>query len=93
MSTPKERIQAFLDEDINKIDALIEQYPLRLPIPVIAEFLKMNLGSVRAAVECGAFGFAWRKSGKLNKAYCIPTVQFVRWYLNISGLEGVYKQN
>lgn len=49
----------------------------------------MDENSTRATVEGGAFGFAWRKSGKANKAYCVPTAQFVRWYLNVGVLEGM----
>lgn len=89
--TPKEIIQTFIDADIEKVSKLIEENPQRIPIPVIADFLEMKQESARAAVECGAFGFAWRKDGKLNKGYCIPTAQFVRWYLNVCGLEGVYR--
>ena len=84
-------IKALLENDLDKVDALIEKYPLRIPIPVLADFLQMDENSTRAAVEGGAFGFAWRKAGKVNKAYCVPTAQFVRWHLNINVLEGVYK--
>ena len=89
-SETAKKVKAFLDDDLNKIDTLIEQYPQRIPIPIIADFLHMDENSTRAAVEGGAFGFAWRKSGKANKAYCVPTAQFVRWYLNVVVLEGVY---
>ncbi|MCM1023854.1 MAG: hypothetical protein NC395_07320 [Prevotella sp.] len=82
------KVMSFLNDDLNKIDALIERYPLRIPIPAVADFFSMDENSVRAAVEGGAFGFAWRKSGKANKAYCVPTAQFVRWYLNVGVLEG-----
>lgn len=87
-----EKIQAFLDSDLEKVDTLIEKCPDRIPVMVLVEFLKMDQNSVRAAIEAGAFGFAWRKDGKTNKAYCVPTAQFVRWYLNTGMLEGVYRR-
>ena len=74
-------IKAFIDEDNNRVEELIKENPIHLPIAKIAEFLQINADSARAAVESGSFGLAWRKQGKLNKAYCIPTAQFVRWYL------------
>lgn len=91
MENAATRVKAFLDRDLDRIDEIIEKYPDRVPVPTIADFLHMDENSTRAAVEGGAFGFAWRKSGKANKAYCVPTAQFVRWYLNVGILEGVYK--
>ena len=91
MENAATRVKAFLDRDLDRIDEIIDKYPLRIPIPVVAEFFEMHENSARAAVEGGAFGFAWRKDGKVNKAYCIPTAQFVRWYLGVDGLEGVYR--
>lgn len=74
-------IKAFIDEDNNRVEELIKENPIHISVPRIAEFLQIDVVSARAAIECGAFGLAWRKQGKLNKAYCIPTAQFVRWYL------------
>lgn len=85
-------IAKMLDGDIEKVDKLIHDYPDQAPIAAIAEFLGIQSVSVRAAIECGAFGFAWRKEGKCVKAYCVPTAQFVRWYLNINPLERIYAQ-
>ncbi len=86
-----QNIKAFIDNDLNKIDKLIEENPIRMTVKTTAQFLNVDEDSVRAAIECGAFGFAWRKAGKVSKAYCVPTAQFVRWYLGIDVLEGVYK--
>lgn len=71
----------FLSKDNDKIDALIAEHPLGLSIREIADFLGLDVASVRAAVENGVVGLAWRKSGKANHGYFIPTAQFVRWYL------------
>lgn len=74
-------IKAFIDEDNNRVEELIKENPIHLPIAKIAEFLQIDVATARAVVECNCFGLAWKKQGKLNKAYCIPTAQFVRWYL------------
>ncbi len=84
-----ERLRVYLNADLDKIDKLIEENPIRLTIKTAAEFLSMDNESVRAVVEGGAFGLAWRKTGKANKAYCVPTPQFVRWYLGVNVLEKV----
>lgn len=89
MENSAEKVMSFLNDDLNKIDTLIERCPQRIPIPTLADFLNIDENSLRAAIECGAFGFSWRKAGKANKAYCVPTAQFVRWYLNVGVLEGV----
>lgn len=87
-----ERIKKFLDDDLDKVDDLLEKYPERLSVEAASEFLHMKNENVRAAIECGAFGIAWRKTGKANKAYCVPTAQFVRWYLGVKVLEQVHFQ-
>lgn len=76
-----ETTRDFLKADEDKLDELIKENPIHISVNRIAEFLHINGDSARAAIECGAFGLSWRKQGKLNKAYCIPTAQFVRWYL------------
>lgn len=78
-----EKTIQFLDKDNNSIDELIKKYPIHIPTGAIADFLSMDIASVRAAVENQQFGLAWRKSGKANHGYLIPTAQFIRWYLNI----------
>ena len=69
MTATAEKINGFLNQDLERIDALMEEYPDRIPINALADFLHMDPNSTRSAVEGGAFGFAWRRAGKANKVY------------------------
>lgn len=75
-------IREFLQHDDEKIEKLISEYPETVPVSVAADFLSVDAGSIRAAIESDSFGFSWKKSGKLNRAFCIPTAHFMRWYLH-----------
>lgn len=77
------RVNEFLHADNEKIDRLIENFPVNLPVSAIADFLCMDVASVRAVIENGVVGAAWKKQGCANHGYYIPTAQFVRWYLHI----------
>lgn len=77
-------ITEYLSNDNEKIDRLIENFPVNLPVSAVADFLSMDVASVRAAIENGVIGLAWRKQGKANHGYFVPTAQFIRWYLQIS---------
>ena len=76
------KINDFLTKDIDRIEQLIEENPVSIPVTKLAEFLQADVASVRAAVENNCFGASWRKAGSTRHAYLIPTGQFVRWYLN-----------
>lgn len=74
-------IKEYLDNDVARLEQLIAEYPQQIPVPIAAKFLGCAPESLRTACEEYAlFGFAWRKPGKVNKAFCIPTAVFVRWY-------------
>ena len=76
------KINDFLTKDTDRIEQLIEENPVSIPVTRLAEFLQADVASVRAAVENNCFGASWRKVGSTRHAYLIPTGQFVRWYLN-----------
>ena len=73
----------FLATDNCKIENLLNLYPVNIPVSAISDLIGADAASVRAAIDAGAFGVSWRKSGKLNRGYCVPTAQFARWYLNM----------
>lgn len=75
-------ISDFLTKDNDRLEQLITDNPVSIPVNQIADFLGADVASVRAAVENDCFGLSWRKSGSTRHAYLIPTGQFVRWYLN-----------
>lgn len=78
-----EKIRAFIDTDNQKLEQIIEKYPLSVPVPIAAEFLGCHQDTLRSALENGRLGFSERKIGKVNRGFVIPTGHFVRWYLNI----------
>ena len=76
-------IDDFMQKDKEWLDGIVQQYPQNIPIAALAEHFGCAVETVRAIVEAGGFGFAWRKPGRANHAYLIPTAQFVRVYGNI----------
>lgn len=77
------KVTEFLSNDNERIDRLIENFPINLPVSAISDFLSVDVASVRAAIERGVFGMAWKKDGKANHGFFVPTAQFVRWYIHI----------
>lgn len=77
------KLNEFLSEDNAKIDRLIENFPVNLPVSAVSDFLGLDVASIRAAIENERIGLAWKKAGRANHGYFIPTAQFVRWYLNM----------
>ena len=82
-------IEEFLADDKAKVEEIINKYPKQIPVPVIAEFMGMDKNSLRAAIDGGALGISWCKSGKLAKGYCIPTGKFVYWWFGQNPLKEV----
>lgn len=77
-------INQFLEADEMKVKQLISNNPVSLTPQTVADFLGINVQSVRSIIENGRIGLSWRKDGKMNHGYVIPTTRFVRWYLNLS---------
>ncbi len=76
-------ISEFIKADDKKVEAIIKEHPLQIPVPVAAKLLGCQEASVREFLTNGNVGMAWKKPGKQNHGFCIPTAQFMRWYLNI----------
>ena len=74
-------IRNFLSADEQKVEKLIEEYPVSIPTQAAAKFLGINAASMRAVIDSGAVGLSWRKDGALNKGFFLPTAQFLRWYM------------
>lgn len=80
--TPEQKIAKFLEEDTAKLADIIEQYPLQIPVPVLAELFGCHQNTLRNALqEQGLLGIAERMPGKLNRGFVVPTAHFVRWYM------------
>ena len=81
---PNDNVSAFLQADREWLCQLVEKYPQQIPIQPIAEHWGCEAASVRAAIEQNTtFGLFWRKPGKTNRAYLIPTGVFVQWYCKV----------
>lgn len=80
-----DKIKEYLDADMKKLEELVEAHPEYLTPGDVASFLNVNPASVRSVLENGKIGLAWRKPGKMNHGYHLPTAQFVRWYLLQTG--------
>lgn len=84
MTEVNDTLSEFLKAEREWINSIIEQYPRQIPINPIAEHWGCAPDSVRAAIEQDAtFGVYWRKVGRANKAYMIPTGLFVQWYCKV----------
>lgn len=77
------KITDFLSLDNKRLEKLIEDNPVNIPVNAVADFLGADVASIRATIENNTFGASWRKSGSVRHAYYVPTAQFVRWYLNM----------
>lgn len=51
-------VKEFIDADMQKVEKLVTEYPLNIPVLKIAEFLGVDDETVRGMIVKGAFG-AW----------------------------------
>ena len=74
-------------EKLNELEALVEKYPIKMPLREVAIFLDVNEEGLRAALMRGnaPFGFAYQKEDGAYRVIVIPTVKFYLWYTNTSG--------
>ena len=77
-------IVQYLNDDEARLSKLASENQIQLSPNKIADFLGTPVQSVRSMIDAGIFGASWRKDGKLNKGYFVPTANFIRWYLNMS---------
>lgn len=75
----------FIKADNERLEKIIEEYPNQIPIPVAAELIGVDPNNLRDSIEHGNLGISWKKPGKLNRGFCIPTAKFIRWWLNMEG--------
>lgn len=74
-------VKELLDEDVKKLNKIVTSHPKQIPIKVIADLFGCDVENVRTMCEDEhVFGVGWRKPGKLNRGFCIPTALFIRWY-------------
>lgn len=71
-----------VEDKLSQLYKLVEEYPVSIPIPKLAEFLGADDEGIRNSIDKGQCPFAlgWQKSLKGNRAYKVPTVPFYLWY-------------
>ena len=84
-----------IKERLSLLYSLIEEYPIKLPLKVVADFLDMNEEGLKAALmrKNVPFGFAYQKTDGGNRVIIIPTVTFVLWYTNSNAEQVLNNQN
>lgn len=62
------------------LEKLCKDYPLYIPVDVLAEFLHVKPAGLRASIDQGRcpFGFSWTLGNR--SGYKIPTATFKAWY-------------
>jgi hypothetical protein len=76
-----------IKKQLTKLLDLVEKYPVKMPLSVVAEFLEMNEAGLKAGLMRGniPFGFAYQKDDGGYRVNVIPTVKFYLWYTNTTG--------
>lgn len=71
-----------VEEKLEQLYQLVEEYPVSIPIPRLAAFLGADDEGLRESISQGRCPFAigWQKSLKGNRAYKVPTVPFFLWF-------------
>lgn len=79
---------AVLENQFEKLNELVSEYPEFIPVPVLAKFLHANAEGLRYSMENGQcpFGLAWQKSIRGNKAFKVPSLTFYLWYTQCAGV-------
>ncbi len=72
---------------LKELESLMQQYPLKMPLAVVAKFLGMNDEGLKAGLTRGniPFGFAYQKDDGGYRVIVIPSVKFYLWYTNTTG--------
>lgn len=80
-------------EDFKKLNALIEEYPIYIPIAKAADYLGMNPESLRCAIDQGraSFGFSWKSGMQGNRAFKVPTIAFYNWVTQGHAMQFVHE--
>lgn len=79
-----QNIVKYLEDDEARLSQLVAENPVHLSPQKIADFMNTPVPSVRSMIDAGVFGASWRKDGKLNRGYFVPTANYLRWYLNMA---------
>ncbi|MBE6850936.1 MAG: hypothetical protein E7504_04240 [Ruminococcus sp.] len=78
----KKFFEEFLDKDESKCEEIAKQYPINIPVSVVADLLGCSKDFVRNTLAMDpVFGLCERREGKQNRGFLIPTATFFRWYL------------
>lgn len=77
-TTAIEVLADFTKENLIRIAEVVKEYPSSIPTHVAAKLLDISDESTRTYLQNGGeYGIAWRKPGKQNCGYSIPTYAFL----------------
>lgn len=78
-----------IKKQLEELEKIVQEHPLKIPLRVAAEFLGMNEEGLKMALMRGnaPFGFAYQKSDGGYRVPVIPTTTFYLWYSNTTGQE------
>jgi len=67
-----------ISERYAELCQICDDHPIDIPVTTAAKFLGISPESLRCSILQGTagFGLAWRKLGKQNAGYVIPTLSF-----------------
>lgn len=69
----------FIKAQFDELEELCKKHPIEMPVAEAAKFLHMHPESLRIAIiqDTSPFpAFAWKKPGRANYAFHIPTFTF-----------------
>ncbi len=78
-----------IKEQLVKLQEIVQEHPIKIPLRVAAEFLGMNEEALKAALMRGnaPFGFAYQLKDGGYRVPIIPTTLFYLWFTNTRGRE------
>lgn len=76
-------IPTVLQNRVTELNQLIQEHPQDIPLPKVADFLRMDPDGLRRSIETGKcpFGISWQRTLNGNRAFKIPALTFYLWVL------------
>lgn len=71
-------LNSYIEENLIKVAEVIKENPSYIKTKAVADLLGVSLDSVKTYLRNGGdLGLAWKKEGKQNHGYSVPTFQFL----------------
>lgn len=71
-----------INERLAALEEICEEFPLRVPLKVAAEYQGVQAATLAQSIEAGNYpaGYTTRGIGKARGDYVIPTLKFWAWH-------------